>query len=137
MKINKHILKNGLRLLHYLDANTQMVAVNIMYNVGSKDEHPDHTGFAHLFEHLMFAGSANVPDFDELVQRASGENNAWTNTDVTNYYISLPAHNLEMALYLERNSTPQSLRSHGTVSLLRTGTRISLKALWMSASMNS
>lgn len=101
MKINKHILKNGLRLLHYLDANTQMVAVNIMYNVGSKDEHPDHTGFAHLFEHLMFAGSANVPDFDELVQRASGENNAWTNTDVTNYYISLPAHNLEMALYLE------------------------------------
>ncbi|MBO5718902.1 MAG: insulinase family protein, partial [Bacteroidales bacterium] len=101
MKINKHILKNGLRLLHYYDANTQMVAVNIMYNVGSKDEHPEHTGFAHLFEHLMFAGSANVPDFDEVVQRASGENNAWTNTDVTNYYISLPAHNLETALYLE------------------------------------
>lgn len=101
MKINKHILKNGLRLLHYHDVNTQMVAVNIMYNVGSKHEHPDHTGFAHLFEHLMFAGSAHVPDFDEVVQRASGENNAWTNTDVTNYYISLPAHNLETALYLE------------------------------------
>lgn len=101
MKINKHILNNGLRLLHYHDVNTQMVAVNIMYKVGSKHEHPDHTGFAHLFEHLMFAGSAHVPDFDEVVQRASGENNAWTNTDVTNYYISLPAHNLETALYLE------------------------------------
>ncbi len=101
MKLNKHIFENGLRLLHYFDANTQMAAVNIMYNVGSKDEHPEHTGFAHLFEHLMFAGSANVLDFDEVVQRASGENNAWTNTDVTNYYISLPAHNLETALYLE------------------------------------
>ncbi len=101
MRIDRHTFPNGLRLLHYLDENTQMVTVNLMYNVGSKDEHPDHTGFAHLFEHLMFAGSAHVPDFDTLVQRASGENNAWTSTDVTNYYITLPAHNLETALYLE------------------------------------
>lgn len=101
MIIKKHTLSNGLRLLHYFDKNTQMVTVDTMYNVGSKMEHPDHTGFAHLFEHLMFGGSAHVPDFDKVVQNAAGENNAWTSPDVTNYYITLPAHNLETALYLE------------------------------------
>lgn len=98
---HRHILSNGLRLLHFRDKNTQMVTVNLMYDVGSKDEDPQHTGFAHLFEHLMFAGSAHVTNFDRIVEEALGENNAWTSNDVTNYYITLPAHNLETALYLE------------------------------------
>ncbi len=101
MKFDRYILSNGLTLLHYYDAGTQLVTVNIMYNVGSKDEHPDHTGFAHLFEHLMFGGSAHVPDFDRMVQDASGDDNAWTSNDVTNYYITVPCYNLETALYLE------------------------------------
>jgi zinc protease len=78
-----------------------MVAVNVLYNVGARDESPEKTGFAHLFEHLMFGGSANVPDFDEYIQNAGGENNAFTNNDVTNFYDILPAQNLETALWLE------------------------------------
>ena len=78
-----------------------MTTVNLMYNVGSKDEHPDHTGFAHLFEHLMFAGSAGAPDFDKAIREVSGENNAWTSRDVTNYYITLPSQKLDTALFLE------------------------------------
>ena len=101
MKINRHVCSNGLRLLHYEEPNTQVSTVNLMYDVGSKDEHPDHTGFAHLFEHLMFSGSENAPDFDSIVQDASGENNAWTSPDVTNYFITLPTHNMETALFLE------------------------------------
>jgi predicted Zn-dependent peptidase len=84
LTINKYRLKNGLRLVHCKDASTQMVAINIAYNIGSKDEHPDHTGFAHLFEHLMFGGSVNIPDYDTPLQMAGGENNAWTNCDITN-----------------------------------------------------
>ena len=99
--MNRHVLANGLRLIHLHDAATRMATVDVMYNVGSKDEHPDHTGFAHLFEHLMFAGSAHVPDFDRVVLEASGENNAWTSADATNYYITLPAGHLETALFLE------------------------------------
>lgn len=76
MKINKHILPNGLRLVHYQDFSTQMVALNIVYDVGARDEHPEHTGFAHLFEHLMFGGSVNIPDYDAPLQSAGGENNA-------------------------------------------------------------
>ncbi|MEZ4933492.1 MAG: insulinase family protein [Saprospiraceae bacterium] len=79
-----------------------MVAVNVLYNVGSKDESPDKTGFAHLFEHLMFGGSVNAPDFDEPIQMAGGENNAFTNSDVTNFYDTMPAENLELALWLEK-----------------------------------
>lgn len=67
MKINKHILPNGLRLVHYQDLSTQMVALNIVYDVGARDEDPEHTGFAHLFEHLMFGGSVNIPDYDGLL----------------------------------------------------------------------
>ena len=81
MKINRHILDNGLRLVHSRDESTQMVALNILYNVGARDEHPEHTGFAHLFEHLMFGGSVNIPDYDMPLQLAGGENNAWTNND--------------------------------------------------------
>ncbi len=78
-----------------------MVAVNILYDIGSKDENPEKTGFAHLFEHLMFGGSANIPDFDDPIQLAGGENNAFTNNDMTNFYEVLPAENLEVALWLE------------------------------------
>jgi predicted Zn-dependent peptidase len=78
-----------------------MVALNVLYNVGARDEHPDHTGFAHLFEHLMFGGSVNIPDYDAYVQSAGGENNAWTNNDITNYYITLPRQNVEIGFWLE------------------------------------
>ena len=94
-------LKNGLRVLVHEDDSTPMAAVNILYNVGSKDESPDKTGFAHLFEHLMFGGSVHINNFDEPIQFAGGENNAFTNNDVTNYYDLLPAENLETAFWLE------------------------------------
>lgn len=101
MKINKHIFPNGLRLVHHEDTSTQMVALNIVYDVGARDEHPEHTGFAHLFEHLMFGGSVHIPDFDTPLQQAGGENNAWTNNDVTNYYLTLPKSNVEIGFWLE------------------------------------
>lgn len=101
MIINKHILANGLRLVHSQDDSTQMVALNILYNVGARDEHPEHTGFAHLFEHLMFGGSVNIPDYDAPLQLAGGENNAWTNNDITNYYLTVPRQNVETGFWLE------------------------------------
>lgn len=101
MTINKHILANGLRLVHSQDDSTQMVALNILYNVGARDEHPEHTGFAHLFEHLMFGGSVNIPDYDAPLQLAGGENNAWTNNDITNYYLTVPRQNVETGFWLE------------------------------------
>ena len=90
ININRYTLSNGLRVIHNEDNTTQMVALNLLYDVGARDEDPDHTGFAHLFEHLMFGGSVHVPDYDTPVQNAGGENNAWTNNDITNYYITLP-----------------------------------------------
>lgn len=78
-----------------------MCVVNVLYNVGARDEHPEQTGFAHLFEHLMFGGSVNIPSFDTPLQKASGENNAFTSNDITNYYITLPSSNIETALWLE------------------------------------
>ena len=101
LKINRHILGNGLRLVHSQDNSTQMVALNILYNVGARDEHPEHTGFAHLFEHLMFGGSVNIPDYDAPLQLAGGENNAWTNNDITNYYLTVPRQNVEIGFWLE------------------------------------
>lgn len=101
ISINRHILGNGLRILHSKDSMTEMVAVNMLYNVGARDEQPNKTGFAHLFEHLMFGGSVNIPDFDGPLQKAGAENNAWTNNDITNYYISIPTANLETAFWLE------------------------------------
>ena len=101
MKINRYILPNGLRLVHHEDTSTQMVALNIVYNVGARDEHPGHTGFAHLFEHLMFGGSAHIPDYDIPLQQAGGENNAWTNNDITNYYLTVPRANVETGFWLE------------------------------------
>ncbi len=94
-------LANGLRVLVHEDPTTPMAVVNILYDVGARDEHPDQTGFAHLFEHLMFGGSVNIPSYDEPLQRVGGENNAFTSNDITNYYITLPAVNLETAFWLE------------------------------------
>ncbi len=101
LQINKHTLANGLKLVHNRDASTQMVALNVLYQVGARDEHPDHTGFAHLFEHLMFGGSQNIPDYDTPLQLAGGENNAWTNNDITNYYLTVPKQNVEIGFWLE------------------------------------
>lgn len=97
----RFLLDNGLRVLVHEDHDTPMAVVNVMYDVGARDEHPDRTGFAHLFEHLMFGGSKNIPDYDEPMQRAGGENNAYTTNDLTNYYAQLPAKNIETAFWLE------------------------------------
>ncbi len=94
-------LKNGLTYIINEDKTTPLVSVNILYDVGSRDENPDRTGFAHLFEHLMFEGSKNVPSFDEALQLAGGENNAFTTNDITNYYCTLPAKNIETAFWIE------------------------------------
>jgi predicted Zn-dependent peptidase len=94
-------LDNGLQVFVHEDESTPMAAVNILYNVGSRDEDPDRTGFAHLFEHLMFGGSTHIPNYDEPLQKVGGENNAFTSPDITNYYITLPAANLETAFWLE------------------------------------
>ena len=98
---NRHTLANGLRIVHHEDTTTQMVAVNVLYNVGARDEDPTRTGYAHLLEHLMFEGSVNIPDYDTHVQLAGGENNAWTSNDLTNYYITVPRGNVETAFWLE------------------------------------
>lgn len=94
-------LNNGLRVLVHQDDSTPMAVVNLMYDVGARDENPEKTGFAHLFEHLMFGGSINIEDYDEPLQLAGGENNAYTTNDLTNYYCQLPAENLETAFWLE------------------------------------
>ncbi|MCI5580372.1 MAG: insulinase family protein [Phocaeicola plebeius] len=115
IRIQRHVLPNGLRIVHHENTSTQMVALNLLYDVGARDEHPEHTGFAHLFEHLMFGGSVNIPDYDTPVQNAGGENNAWTNNDITNYYITLPRQNCEIGFWLESDRmlsldfNPQSL----------------------------
>ncbi|GAB4112604.1 MAG: pitrilysin family protein [Thermoflexibacter sp.] len=95
------ILDNGLKVYVHEDRSVATAAVNILYDVGSRDEHPDKTGFAHLFEHLMFGGSKNIPEYDKPLQRVGGENNAFTSPDITNYYITLPSQNLETAFWLE------------------------------------
>ena len=97
----KKVLENGLTAIVHEDKSSPMVAVNILYKVGSKHEDPEHTGFAHLFEHLMFSGSKHVDSFDNYIQTAGGENNAFTNADLTNFYDVVPAENLETVLWLE------------------------------------
>lgn len=101
IQYQKFTLANGLRVIVHEDKNTPMVAFNVLYNVGARDEDADHTGFAHLFEHLMFGGSENIPVYDAPLQMAGGENNAYTTNDITNYYIQLPAENIETAFWLE------------------------------------
>lgn len=97
----KFTLDNGLKVIVHNDPSTSVVAFNLLYNVGARDENPERTGFAHLFEHLMFEGSVNIPSFDTPLQLVGGENNAFTNNDITNYYITLPKENLETAFWLE------------------------------------
>ncbi|MGI4728267.1 MAG: M16 family metallopeptidase [Janthinobacterium lividum] len=98
---NRFTLSNGLKVLVHEDKTTPMAVVNVLYDVGARDENSEQTGFAHLFEHLMFGGSENIPVYDEPLQRVGGENNAFTSNDITNYYITLPAVNLETAFWLE------------------------------------
>jgi predicted Zn-dependent peptidase len=108
-------LDNGLRVLFHKEPSTPMAVVNLVYDVGARDENPEQTGFAHLFEHLMFGGSVHIPDFDAPLQAAGGQSNAFTSNDITNYYDVLPAHNLDTALWLESDRmlalafTPKSL----------------------------
>jgi len=101
IRFEKFVLQNGLRVIVHQDTSTPMAVMNIMYDVGARDEDPERTGFAHLFEHLMFGGSINIPSYDSPLQMAGGENNAYTSNDITNYYIQLPAENLETAFWLE------------------------------------
>lgn len=101
VEFKRFTLSNGLKVLVHEDKTTPMAVVNVLYDVGARDENPEQTGFAHLFEHLMFGGSENIPVYDEPLQRVGGENNAFTSNDITNYYITLPADNLETAFWLE------------------------------------
>ncbi len=101
INFERFTLSNGLKVLVHEDHTTPMAVVNILYNVGARDESPEQTGFAHLFEHLMFGGSVNIPNYDSPLQQVGGENNAFTSNDITNYYITLPASNLETAFWLE------------------------------------
>lgn len=107
VQYNRFRLDNGLRVIVHEDANTPLAVVNIMYDVGARDESPDKTGMAHLFEHLMFSGSKNIPNFDKPLYRAGGESNAFTGSDITNYYDMLPAHNIETAFWLESDRMMQ------------------------------
>jgi zinc protease len=101
LQFERFTLGNGLRVLVHVDKATPMAAMNILYDVGARDEQPHRTGFAHLFEHLMFGGSINIPEYDEPLQMAGGENNAYTTNDITNYHIQLPLKNIETAFWLE------------------------------------
>jgi predicted Zn-dependent peptidase len=101
IQFERFLLPNGLRVIVHQDSSTPMAVLNVLYDVGARDENPEQTGFAHLFEHLMFGGSIHIPDYDGPLQVAGGENNAYTTNDLTNYYIQLPAENLETAFWLE------------------------------------
>jgi predicted Zn-dependent peptidase len=121
IEYKKFILKNGLTLLTHRDASSPLAVVNVLYKAGARDENPEKTGFAHLFEHLMFSGSKNVKSFDGELQIAGGENNAFTCNDYTNYYITLPKENIETALWIESdrmlhpNITQQNLDTQRSV----------------------
>ncbi len=101
INFKSHTLSNGLEVIVHEDTSTPLATLNILYKVGARDEEPDRTGFAHLFEHLMFGGSVNIPEYDDPLQLAGGDNNAFTNNDITNYYLTLPAHNIETGFWLE------------------------------------
>jgi predicted Zn-dependent peptidase len=114
IKYEKFTLENGLKVLVHNDKSSSLVAVNLLYDVGARDEDSTRTGFAHLFEHLMFGGSRNIPDYDKIIQRIGGSNNAFTTNDITNYYLTFPLSNLETAFWLESDRMNQlefSIRS--------------------------
>ena len=121
IKFDKFTLDNGLRVIVHEDKSTPIVAVNLVYDVGARDETPEKTGFAHLFEHLMFGGSKHIENFDEPLQNAGGQNNAFTSNDITNYYCTLPVQNIETAFWLESDRldslafTPKSLEVQRSV----------------------
>ena len=119
INFQKFQLANGLKVIVHEDNSTPLAAVNILYNVGSRDETPDKTGFAHLFEHLMFGGSKNIEIFDEPLQKAGGENNAFTSTDITNYYETLPTQNLETAFWLEADRMNELVFSEHSLEIQR------------------
>ncbi len=116
---NRFVLDNGLTVLVHEDTATPIAAFNMLYNVGPRDENPERTGFAHLFEHLMFGGSANIKDFDDPLQLAGGESNAFTNNDVTNFYQTLPAQNIETAFWLESDRMKQLAFSKKSLEVQR------------------
>ncbi len=101
IKFDRFTLDNGLKVFVIKDKNTPIVAINLLYNIGARDENPEKTGFAHLFEHLMFGGSSNISDFDGPLQKVGGDNNAFTTNDITNYYMTLPKENIETGFWLE------------------------------------
>ncbi|MGV8827162.1 MAG: M16 family metallopeptidase [Breznakibacter sp.] len=101
IKIERHILDNGLTVIAHVDRSTPLAALNVLYKVGARNEDPQRTGFAHLFEHLMFGGSKNIPSYDSPLQMVGGDNNAFTSNDITNYYLTLPANNIETGFWLE------------------------------------
>jgi len=107
IKYEKFTLENGLKVLFHKDKSSPLVAVNLLYDVGARDEDSSRTGFAHLFEHLMFGGSQNIPDYDKVIQQIGGSNNAFTTNDITNYYLTLPSSNLETAFWLESDRMNQ------------------------------
>ncbi len=121
ISFNKFKLDNGLTVIHHQDDSTPIAAFNILYNVGAKDEDESKTGFAHLFEHLMFGGSVNIPNFDTPLQMAGGQSNAFTSNDITNYYCTLPKDNIETAFWLDSDRldqlafTPKSLEVQRSV----------------------
>lgn len=119
IKVNRATLTNGLRIVHHHDPSTAMVALNVLYDTGARDESPDLTGLAHLFEHLMFGGSANVPDFDGELTRAGGVSNAWTGNDFTNFYEVAPAHNAETLFHIESDRMLAPAVSESTLEVQR------------------
>jgi len=119
MEFTRFELDNGLRVIHHRDPHSQTVILNILYNVGARDEDPDNTGFAHLFEHLMFGGSVNIPQYDKVVEEAGGSNNAYTSNDITNYHISVPLENAETAFWLESDRMLQLAFSHESLDVQR------------------
>jgi zinc protease len=116
---SKHVFSNGLRVLFHKDKNSPLAAVNVLYDVGARDENPNRTGFAHLFEHLMFGGSKHVPSYDTPLQKAGGENNAFTSNDITNYYITIPKENIETAFWLESDRMLQLDFSENSLEVQR------------------
>jgi zinc protease len=119
IKFEKYQLANGLKVILHQDPTTPMTTVNILYSVGARDENPNHTGFAHLFEHLMFGGTPMIPDYDIFAQSIGAENNAFTSNDFTNYYITVPTQNLESALYLEADRMKEITLSEKSLEVQR------------------
>ena len=136
IQYTRKTLNNGLTVLVHEDPATPLATVNLLYKVGARDEDPNRTGFAHLFEHLMFGGSVNIPDYDSPLQLAGGDNNAFTNNDITNYYCTLPANNLETAFWLESDRmlslafTPKSLEVQRSVVIEGIQTTLPQSTLW-------